>query len=232
MRDHAPRSGVTVSFAQTLDGRVATRDRQSQWISGAQSLVFVHSLRAQHEAIMVGVGTVLADNPRLTVRHVPGRDPVRIVVDSTLRTPLSAAVLANGAGTGTLLAVTERAEVEQCAAARALGATVLVLPADSAGQVDLQALLEALHNRGISTVMVEGGAALVTSLLRAQLVDNVAICIAPKILGTGLDAVGDLGIRVLSDSLQIDDMTVEHYGRDIMVTGRIVYSSREQPDDL
>ena len=120
------RPTLTLSYAQTLDGRLATRNGSSQWIGSAASLTFAHTLRARHDAIMVGVGTVLRDNPRLTVRHVAGRDPLRVVVDSTLRTPLTAAVLADGAAHGTLFAVTERTSLQQVDHVRKLGATVLL----------------------------------------------------------------------------------------------------------
>lgn len=150
-----------MSYAQTLDGRLATRTGGSQWISGPESLRFAHELRASHDAIMVGAGTVRQDDPRLTVRLVAtpaeARDPLRVVVDSTLRTPLTANVLAEGAAAGTVLAVTARALEARRAAARALGATVLPLPADATGRVDLAALLAALRERGVGSLLVEGG---------------------------------------------------------------------------
>src|SRR5690606_12664132 len=101
--DDSGRPSVTLCYAQTLDGRLATRTGSSRWTSGAESLRLTPQLRADHDAIMVGVGTVLADDPRLTVRLVPGRDPLRVVVDSRLRTPLGAAVLRDGAASGTVL---------------------------------------------------------------------------------------------------------------------------------
>jgi 5-amino-6-(5-phosphoribosylamino)uracil reductase/diaminohydroxyphosphoribosylaminopyrimidine deaminase/5-amino-6-(5-phosphoribosylamino)uracil reductase len=214
---------VTVSYAQTLDGRLATRDGASQWISGGESLHFAHRLRAEHDAIMVGVGTVCKDNPRLTVRLVPGRDPLRVVVDSTLRTPLHVAVLVDGAAHGTLIATTERAPADRCDRLHALGASVVCLPMTDAGQVDLAALLDVLRQRGVGSVMVEGGASLITALLRVRLVDRLAVCIAPKILGAGIEAVGDLGINMLSNMLSLGDAALERYGQDWIVTGDIVY---------
>src|ERR687885_2207181 len=103
------RPTITVSYAQTLDGRLATASGSSRWISAPESLRFAHTLRAEHDAVVVGAGTACKDDPRLTVRLVSGENPLRVVVDSTLRTPLSAAVLANGAAAGTVLAVTDRA---------------------------------------------------------------------------------------------------------------------------
>ncbi len=218
---------VTVSYAQTLDGRLATSTGNSRWISGPESLRFAHELRASHDAIMVGVGTVCQDDPRLTVRLVGvpsgARDPLRVVVDSTLRTPLTAAVLADGAAAGTLLAVTERAPVARRAAAHALGATVLRLPGDAGGRVDLVALLAALHERGVGSVMVEGGAGLITALLRARLVDRLAVCIAPKVLGAGIEAIGDLGIGDLARALLLCEPRVTSYGADLVIEGRIAY---------
>ena len=219
----AIRPTVTVSYAQTLDGRLATSSGSSRWISGPESLRFTHELRAGHDAIMVGVGTVRADNPRLTVRLAPGRDPLRVIVDSTLRTPLDAAVLAAGAAPGTVLAVTDRAAAARRAAIAALGATVLILPADAAGRVDLGALLAALGARGIRSVMVEGGAALITACLRARLADRLAVTIAPKILGRGVEAVGDLGIADLARALTLADVRLTPYGADWVLDGRVVY---------
>jgi len=214
---------VTVSYAQTLDGRSATATGRSQWISGPASLRFAHALRASHDAILVGVGTVCRDNPRLTVRLVPGRDPLRVVVDSTLRTPDTAAVLAAEAAPGTLLATTERASVARRAALATRGAAVLLLPEGADGGVDLTVLLTSLHARGIRSVLVEGGAAVITALLRARLVDRLTVTVAPKVLGVGIAAVGDLGIRHLDDAVLVKEMTVTAYGVDWVLDGRVAY---------
>ena len=217
------RPTVTVSYAQTLDGRLATVSGSSRWISSPDSLRFAHALRAEHDAVAVGAGTACNDDPRLTVRLVPGEDPLRVVVDSSLRTPLSAAVLANGAAKGTVLAVTDRAPDERCEEAESLGATVLQVPADAAGRVDLGILLFKLRSLGVRSVMVEGGAALITSFLCARLVDRLAVCIAPKILGRGIEAVGDLGIGDLTDSLILADTSVTPYGVDLVLDSRVEY---------
>ena len=214
---------VTLGYAQTLDGRLATSTGSSKWISAPETLRFCHELRAKHDAIMVGAGTVCKDDPRLTVRLVAGQNPLRVVVDSTLRAPLAAAVLTEEAAPGTVLAVTDRAPAAKREKVRALSATVLCLPADGGGRVDLVALLAALHERGIGSVLVEGGAGLITALLRDRLVDRLAVCVAPKILGAGIEAVGDLGIRELARSLIVTDTLVTPYGVDMILEGRVEY---------
>ena len=223
MRREMDRPTVTVSYAQTLDGRLASVSGSSRWISSPESLRFTHALRSEHDAIMVGAGTACKDDPRLTVRLVPGDDPLRVVVDSALRTPLAAAVLANGAAKGTVLAVTRRAPVDRCERARSLGATVLSLPEDTEGRVDLSTLLAELYEHGVGSVMVEGGARLITSFLGNRLVDRLAVCIAPKILGSGIEAVGDLGICELDDSLTLTGTSFVPYGRDIILDSRVEY---------
>jgi 5-amino-6-(5-phosphoribosylamino)uracil reductase/diaminohydroxyphosphoribosylaminopyrimidine deaminase/5-amino-6-(5-phosphoribosylamino)uracil reductase len=218
----AGRPTVTLSYAQTLDGRIATAGGSSQWISGPESLRLTHQLRAEHDAIMVGVGTVLADNPRLTVRLVDGPDPLRVIVDSRLRTPLDANVLAGDAAHGTILAITDRAPSERRQAAQQRGASILVLPEDEAGHVQIAPLLERLAGRGVRSVMVEGGAGMLTAFLRARLVDRMVVTLAPKVLGRGIDAIGDLEIGDLANALRLADVVYERYGDDIVIDGRVV----------
>lgn len=214
---------ITLSYTQTLDGRIATVEGVSQWIGSGESLRFVHQLRVDHDAILVGIGTLLKDNPRLTVRLVEGRDPLRVIVDSRLRTPLTAAVLSGAAAQGTLIATTDCAGSARIAEVRATGATVEVVAADAIGRVDLVGLLGLLSERGISSVMVEGGAGIITSLLRARLVTRVVACVAPRIMGAGIEAVGDLGMRDLASMPSLTDLSVRQYGPDVVIDGRVAY---------
>lgn len=221
---------MTVSYAQTLDGRLATAGGSSQWISAGDSLRITHELRAAHDAILVGAGTACRDDPRLTVRFAEGVDPLRVVVDSGLRLPLDAAVLTDGAAPGTMLAVTKRAPEARRKAVRGLGATVVEVAEDGSGKLDLAALLEELARRGVGSVMVEGGAKVITCLLGERLVDRLVVCIAPKILGSGIEAVGELGVDALDDSLELADVTVTRCGVDLMLDGRLVYPGRGSDD--
>lgn len=218
-----PAIRITITYAQTLDGRLATRSGSSQWISGPESLRLAHELRASHDAIMVGVGTVLADDPRLTVRLVPGRNPLRVIADTHLRIPDSAAVLRDGAAAGTLIAHGRHADSERQRQLIALGATLIPLPAGLDGRLDLPLLLEQLAARGVTSLMVEGGARLITALLRARLASRMVVCVAPKILGEGLSAIGDLGISRLADAYNLRGVRVSAFGADQIIEGDLVY---------
>lgn len=211
---------LTVHYAQTLDGRIATRTGQSQWISCDATLGLAHRLRAEHQAVMVGVGTVCADNPRLTVRLVPGLSPLRIVVDSTLRLPLDAHVLTDGAAR-TLVVTTDRAKEDRVRAVRGNGAEVLLVARDEMGRVDLPDLLSRLRVLGIQSILVEGGSALITSALQHQLVDRLVVCIAPKLIGSGIEAVGNLDILHVDDALHFAESSFTSLGEDIIFDGHV-----------
>jgi riboflavin-specific deaminase-like protein len=208
---------VTVHYAQSLDGRLATRTGDSQWIGGPASLKLAHQLRSEHAVVMVGVGTVLADDPRLTVRLVPGASPCRVVVDSTLRLPLEAQVLTDGAAP-TLVATTDRALPERVAAVRRLGVDVLQLPADDEGRVDLRCLLERLP---AESVLIEGGGGLITSALSQRLVQRLVVCIAPLLIGRGTEAVGDLRVDRLHDAFSFTTGQFSMLDDDVIFDGTL-----------
>ena len=213
---------VTVKYSQSLDGRIATSTGDSRWISGPAALRLAHRLRREHDAIIVGIGTVLADDPELTVRLVKGRNPLRVVIDSELRTPLDAHVLAGGAAAGTLMAAAANADPRRVSEMEKLGATVLRLPAASDGSgVDIARLLRELSRRGIASVLVEGGRGVITSLLAAREVDRLIVVIAPKIIGKGTEAIGDLGIARLSEAITFSSVKIRRLGDDIMFDGRL-----------
>ncbi len=182
-----PRPLVTISYAQSLDGSLARRRGQPLELSGPASMRLTHALRAAHQAILVGVGTVLADNPRLTVRHVSGEHPQPVIVDSLLRTPVHAALLASPARPP-WIAATTLADAGRCSALEAAGARLMRFPPAPDGRVPLDALLARLADEGIHSIMVEGGARILTSLLSLCLVDLAIITLAPLLVG-GLQAV-------------------------------------------
>ncbi len=219
VRPGEDRPWVTIKYAQTLDGRIATSTGHSRWISGPEARVLAHQLRAEHHAVLVGIGTILADDPQLTVRLCSGRDPVKVIVDSQLRIPVTAAALSSGSAL-TIIATTPAASRTRRLALEAAGAQILqVSPAD--GQVDLQALFYELRTLGITSLLAEGGAGVITSLLRRRLADRVVVVIAPKLIGAGLEAVGDLGIRQADAALTFGDQAFEMVGQDIVFRGSI-----------
>lgn len=213
---------VTVKFAQSLDGRIATATADSKWITGEEARRFAHQLRSEHDSILVGIGTVLADDPELTVRLIEGRDPLRVVVDTNLRTPLTARVLANGAATGTLIVCAESADRARMEAVEELGGEVLRLSVnnDKPG-IDIARLLEALGRRGIESVLVEGGQRIITSILAARAADRVIAIVAPKIIGKGIESIGDLGITHISDALTFASVSTLKLGGDIVFDARL-----------
>jgi diaminohydroxyphosphoribosylaminopyrimidine deaminase/5-amino-6-(5-phosphoribosylamino)uracil reductase len=183
-RVRAGRPMVTLKLATTLDGRIATRTGESQWITGEPARRMAHALRGRHDAILVGVGTVLADNPDLTCR-IPGFKPVpmvRVVADSHLRLPLTSRLVATAAAAPTWIAARATVDPHRAAALESAGVVVLRV-GDSPAGVDLQAALRALGERGITRLLVEGGAKLAAALLRDDLVDRIAWFHAPGVMG-------------------------------------------------
>lgn len=218
------RPQVTLAYAQTLDGYIAANDGSSRWISGQSSLVRTHTLRASHDAIMVGVGTVVADNPRLDVRLVQGRNPIRVIIDGSLRIPDTSTVISPTSAPGTWLICGPDADVMRRSALSQRGAVVLPVGVDPfMGGVHLTQALAVLYQRGIRSIMLEGGSRLITSMLRTRLVDRVAITIAPKMLGSGITPIGPIGIETMADALLLANVQTHRLDDDIWVEGEVRY---------
>ena len=209
---------VTMKFAMTLDGKIATVTGESQWISCEESRQFVHHLRDINAGIMVGVNTVLMDDPQLTTRIDGGKNPVRIVVDSMARTPIDAKVICDDRAE-TIIAVTTSAPAGKLSALRNSGAEIII--AGQGPQVDLEILMRELAAREITSVLLEGGGTLNFSMLEAGFVDKVYTFIAPKILGgkNAPTAVAGAGFQNLSDAVQFKNVSVEKIGTDILIIG-------------
>jgi len=214
----AARPSVTVHYAQTIDGRLATRTGDSQWISGQESLVLAHTLRASHAAVLVGAGTVAADDPRLTARLVEGPSPIRVILDSRLRLSSSANVVTDGAAP-TILATTELAPADRRRELMRQAVEVLVLPSTADGRVHLGSLLDELGARGIANLLVEGGAGVITAMIRERRVNRLVVSIAPLVLGSGIEAVGDLDILRLRDALSFRRASFSQVGPDVIFDG-------------
>ena len=208
---------VTAKFACSLDGKISTATGESQWISCDESRAYTHRLRDLNDAIMVGIGTVLADNPSLTARIPDGKNPARIIVDSNARTPLDAKILTDKLAP-TIIAVSETAPPEKVSALKNLGAEIIVA---GTAQVDLKILMRELAAREITSVLLEGGGTLNFSMIRAGLVDKVLAFIAPKIIGgkTALTPVEGAGFEKLADVFRLKNISAEKIGSDILISG-------------
>jgi len=216
---------VTAKFAASLDGKIATKSGDSKWISGEEARKYVHNLRYISDAVMAGVNTVLIDDPRLTSRcsgkgGTAKKQPLRVIVDGKGHTPLTARVFSEPGKT--LVALGRVFTSEEKTAFAQVGAELLELPS-AEGLVDLEGLLKALGEREITSVLVEGGEALLGSLFDHRLVDKVIAFIAPIIIGgkEAKTAVGGNGVDKVVDSMGLERVRVEKLGEDLMVSGYV-----------
>ncbi len=210
---------VTYKCAMTLDGKIASVTGESRWISCEASRKIVHRMRAVSDAIMVGVDTIIADNPQLTVRHVKGRDPLRIIVDSTLRTPESVALLSAGMAQGTMIATTETNPKVHARYLKS-GAGLLVCAAEN-GRVNLHDLWSKLGGLGVHSLLLEGGSHLAGEALKQGLIDECVFFYAPKVVGSdGFSPFAITGTTDMAHSILFHDLSVRRVGTDIMVTAR------------
>jgi diaminohydroxyphosphoribosylaminopyrimidine deaminase/5-amino-6-(5-phosphoribosylamino)uracil reductase len=221
LRMRAGRPLITLKLATTLDGRIATHSGESQWITGPLARDRAHALRASHDAVMVGSNTVIADDPRLTCR-LPGlahRSPVRIVVDSRLRVPLTARVIAEARQVPTWFLTLRDSDPLRQEAFRSCGVELIEVAADNGAGVEIGEGLRALGQRGLTRILVEGGAHLAASLLRDRLVDRLAWFRAPRLIGgDGIPAVVAFGLERLAEAPGFERSGLVEAGEDVLET--------------
>ncbi len=213
---------VTLKIAQTLDGKIATASGESKWITGKEAREWGHRLRDQHDAILVGINTVLKDDPSLTARIAGGRDPLRVIVDSALRISLQARVIAQRSAARTIVATLANAPKAKMKKLQAAGAEIVLVRSDK-GRVDLRDLMRKLGRMDIMSVLVEGGAEIHASALKSGIVDKVVMFIAPTLM-TGSDSlcsIGGVSPIKLGHAIRLQDVTSRFVGQDIMVEGYV-----------
>lgn len=210
------RPAVTLSYAQSLDGSIALSPDAAVRLSNPAAEKFTHQLRAMHDAILIGIGTLLSDDPRLTVRLVPGNHPQPVIVDSSLKTPPEAALLNRNPHPSWIAVSHQVNNREKRERLRQKNAEILELPPLANGWVDLEALLQVLWKRGIRSVMVEGGARIMGSFLRHGLVDQLVLTITPFLLG-GYRAVQGSESPALVERVRLNNLRHRQIGEDLLV---------------
>lgn len=214
--DSAKRPFVTLSYAQSWDGSITTRAGESLGLSCPESMRLTHQLRSLHDGILVGIGTVLTDDPQLTVREWPGSNPQPIVLDSRLRMPPTAR-LCQRADKDCWVLTLLRDDNEFVGKAE-----IITLEGDDEGRVNLQEALTLLWEKGIKSLMVEGGSQVITAFLKAQLADVLVLTIAPTLVG-GYKGVGNLEIGCKSRLPQIRPLHSQMLGDDLIMWGNLQY---------
>jgi 3,4-dihydroxy 2-butanone 4-phosphate synthase/GTP cyclohydrolase II len=206
---------VTVSYAQSIDGSIAARPGRPLALSSSESLVLTHALRASHDAILVGIGCVLADDPRLNVRLAPGLNPRPVVIDGRLRTPNFSKLLNNEA-IAPWIFTSDDADAERERQLKALGAHIFRIPSRDDDKIDVVSVLTRLGNMGINSLMVEGGAQIITSFLVAHAVNQIVITISPVLVGgtTVIDALARFNPNQLP---RLIHLSYEKMGDDLVV---------------
>ena len=208
------RPWVTVKGAVSLDGGMALESGESRWITGPDARASAHRLRSEHDAVLVGAGTVAADDPELTVRHTCGETPMRIVLDSRLSIPSGSKVYAPG----TTVFVSEEAPGERRAAAAAAGMDVIAVPSGSSG-LSLSHILSVLALRGVNSLLVEGGPSVIASFFREGLADGVALFLSPRIMGRNRPFSGPLAFVSMDETIRIRGASVKPVGDDFLLEG-------------
>ena len=213
---------IVLKAAMTLDGKIATATGQSKWITNETSRAYGYKLRDIYDGIMVGINTVIEDNPMLTARVDGGKNPIRIVVDSSLKIDINANVVQDKSAK-TIVATTDKADKDKILKLQAQDVDVIVVDKDENDKVDIEKLLDILGQKNICSILVEGGATLSGSFVAKKLVDKVYFFIAPKIVG-GKEAktpVAGTGILNLQEALALKDIQIEKLEEDVLIIGRV-----------
>lgn len=215
---------IYLKYAMTLDGKIASCTGDAKWISNEKSRQEVHKLRNKVSGIMVGIGTILADDPSLNTRleEGKGKDPIRIIIDSNCRIPSTAKVLHLDSNNKTIVVVTKNADYMRIAEIESSGAEVIVID-EKENRVDLKCLMKVLGIRGIDSILIEGGSELIYSALEAELVDKIQVYIAPKIIGGSKSPtpVGGRGISLMNNAIELMDVKRKIFDEDIMIEGYV-----------
>ncbi|MFZ7120892.1 MAG: bifunctional diaminohydroxyphosphoribosylaminopyrimidine deaminase/5-amino-6-(5-phosphoribosylamino)uracil reductase RibD [Eubacteriaceae bacterium] len=210
--------------AMTMDGKISTSTGESKWITGEKSRQYVHEIRHHVTSIMVGIGTILSDNPTLNTRlsNKQGLDPIRIIVDTYGRIPLNSKVIVNQSKSKTILATTEKASENKLINLKSMGVEIIITPLKD-NRVDLIYLMKKLGSMGIDSILLEGGSELNFSAIKDQIVDKLITFIAPKIIGgkTAKTPVGGLGINSLTDAFHLKDIHINRLDEDILIESYI-----------
>lgn len=224
-------SFLALKLALSLDGRIASRTGASKWITGAESRAYSHTLRSRYDAVMVGINTVLADDPRLTVRAVTGRNPIRVIIDSKLRVPDGSKILRTADEVPTCIVTTIGADESRISTLEALGVSVLRVPGTAEGRCDMRVTLRELAKREVVSVLCEGGAELAGTLLAGRQVDRLHAFMAPLLLGPRgrPGAVDWAGPEGPDDAPRLSHPRWELHGDDAYVSGRVIYPPPPAP---
>ena len=210
---------VTLKAAQTLDGMIADKNNYSEWISSSESRKYVHWLRARYDAVLIGSETAQIDNPKLTVRMVEGRNPYRVVLDSSLKLKSDLNLFKINSDNKTIVITSEKnkSKLKKINQLEKLGVKVLFVKSDAQGRMQLKSALKEVVKLQISSILVEGGSKIYSSFLKQKLFDDIFLFVSPKILGNGLKTFSELKSNKLSDAAKLNIRRTQKIGDDLLI---------------
>jgi diaminohydroxyphosphoribosylaminopyrimidine deaminase/5-amino-6-(5-phosphoribosylamino)uracil reductase len=216
---------VHLKIAQSIDGRIATSKGKSQWITNQAALKQVHELRAAYDSVLVGVKTVIMDDPLLTVRLVPGKNPKRIILDNNLNTPPNAKILSNSGNKKNIIFTGTKIANGRIENFQRKNIEIFEVNSNGRGNLDLKEVLSTLGKLKISSVLVEGGGKIFTSFVKEKLFDKISFFIAPLLIGDGIQSIGPLGINTLAEALKLERVSIKIIDQQALVEGYRDYDS-------